>query len=65
MHTARLAALGASTELIGALRDPDRAEPLPDERLELVRVFTRRVLDTAGDVGDQALRDFLAAGFTA
>jgi ribosomal-protein-alanine N-acetyltransferase len=64
MHTAMLAAHGASAELIEALRDPDRAEPLPDERLDAIRVFTRRVLDTAGGVGDQALRDFLAAGYT-
>ena len=64
MHTARLTALGADPGLIAALRDPDRAEPLPDERLDAVRVFALRVLDTAGDVGDQALRDFLAAGYT-
>jgi ribosomal-protein-alanine N-acetyltransferase len=64
MHTARLTALGADPDLIEALRDPDRAEPLPDERLDAVRVFALRVLDTAGDVGDQALQDFLAAGYT-
>ena len=64
MHTARLTALGADPGLIEALRDPGRAEPLPDERLDAVRVFTLRVLDTAGDVGDRALRDFLAAGYT-
>src|SRR5438477_127803 len=64
MHTARLTALGADPGLITALRDPDRAEPLADERLDAVRVFTVRVLDTAGDVGDRALRDFLAAGYT-
>jgi AhpD family alkylhydroperoxidase len=64
MHTARLTALGADPGLIKALRDADRAEPLPDERLDAVRVFTLRVLDTAGDVGDRALRDFLAAGYT-
>jgi AhpD family alkylhydroperoxidase len=64
MHTARLTALGADPGLIEALRDPDRAEPLPDERLDAVRLFTVRVLDTAGDVGDQALQDFLAAGYT-
>jgi ribosomal-protein-alanine N-acetyltransferase len=64
MHTARLTALGADPGLIEALRDPDRAEPLPDERLDAVRVFALRVLDTAGDVGDQALQDFLAAGYT-
>ena len=64
MHTARLTALGADPGLIEALRDPGRTEPLPDERLDAVRVFTLRVLDTAGDVGDRALRDFLAAGYT-
>jgi AhpD family alkylhydroperoxidase len=64
MHTARLNALGADPGLIEALRDADCTEPLPDERLDAVRVFTLRVLDTAGDVGDQALRGFLVAGFT-
>ena len=63
MHTARLTALGASADLIAALRDGPR-EPLADERLEAIRVFTLAVLDTAGDVGDQALRDFLAHGYT-
>jgi AhpD family alkylhydroperoxidase len=61
MHTARLAALGASPDLIAALRD---AVPLPDEHLDAIRVFTLRVLDTAGDVGGQALGDFLAHGYT-
>jgi AhpD family alkylhydroperoxidase len=65
MHTARLTALGASPDLIAALRDADRTGPLPDERLDAIRVFTLRVLDTAGDVGDGALRDFLAWGYTA
>ena len=64
MHTARLTALAADPGLITALRDPNRAEPLPDEHLDAVRVFTLRVLDTAGDVGDQAMQDFLAAGYT-
>jgi AhpD family alkylhydroperoxidase len=61
MHTARLTALGAGSEIISGLR---RAEPLADERLEAIRVFTLRVLDTAGDVGEQALRAFLATGYT-
>ena len=65
MHTARLTALGASPDLMAALRDADSARPLPDERLDAIRVFTLRVLDTAGDVGDGALRDFLAWGYTA
>jgi AhpD family alkylhydroperoxidase len=61
MHTATLTALGADPGLIAALRD---AEPLADRRLDAIRLFTLRVLDTAGDVGDQALRDFLAVGYT-
>jgi AhpD family alkylhydroperoxidase len=61
MHTARLTAMGAGPDLIAQLRD---ARPLADERLEAVRAFTLRVLDTAGDVGDQALGEFLARGFT-
>ena len=61
MHTARLAALGAPAEVIAALRE---ASPLADHRLEAIRVFTLRVLDSAGDVGDDALRVFLASGYT-
>ena len=33
-------------------------------RLDAIRVFTLAVLDTAGDVGDQVLRDFLAHSYT-
>jgi AhpD family alkylhydroperoxidase len=61
MHTARLTALGAPSEVIATLRS---ALPVPDQRLDAVRVFTLRVLDTAGDVGDDALEAFLASGYT-
>jgi AhpD family alkylhydroperoxidase len=61
MHTARLTAMGAGPDLIDRLRD---ASPLTDGRLEAVRVFTLRVLDTVGDVDDQALAEFLASGYT-
>src|SRR5512142_1126157 len=61
MHTAALTALDAGPELIAALRG---ARPLPDERLDAIRVFTLRVMDTAGDVGEPALRNFLARGYT-
>jgi AhpD family alkylhydroperoxidase len=40
------------------------AEPLPDAGLEAIRVFTLQVLGTAGDVGGEALRAFLASGYT-
>lgn len=61
LHTARLTALGAEPGLIAATR---AALPLGDARLEALRVFTLRVLDTAGDVGDDALAGFLGQGFT-
>ena len=62
MHTARLTALGADADTITGLRN---AEPLPDPRLEAVRAFTLCVLDTAGEVGEEALGAFLASGYTA
>jgi AhpD family alkylhydroperoxidase len=61
IHTARLTALDADAELIEALRG---GEPLLDLRLDAVRVFTLRVLETAGDVGDAALQAFLAQCYT-
>jgi hypothetical protein len=38
--------------------------PLADPRLQAIRAFTLRVLESAGDVGDDALGDFLAHGYT-
>ena len=61
MHTARLTALDADAALIAALRG---AEALDDPHLDAIRVFTLRVLDTSGDVGEAALRGFLAQGYT-
>jgi AhpD family alkylhydroperoxidase len=61
MHTARLTALGVDADTIAALRN---AGPLADQALEVIRIFTLRVLDTAGDVGDEALHAFLASGYT-
>jgi AhpD family alkylhydroperoxidase len=61
MHTARLIAAGADDAVIAALR---AGTVLADPRLEAVRAFTIRVLDTTGDAGDDAVRAFLDAGFT-
>jgi AhpD family alkylhydroperoxidase len=61
MHTARLAALDTQPDVIAALRE---AAPLPDQRLEAARVFTLQLLDSAGEVGDDALQAFLASGYT-
>jgi AhpD family alkylhydroperoxidase len=61
MHTARLTKLGTDAELIAALRE---SKPLADERLDAVRIFTLQVLETTGDVGDEALQAFFAQGYT-
>ncbi|HEX4829772.1 MAG TPA: carboxymuconolactone decarboxylase family protein [Trebonia sp.] len=63
MHTALLTRMGAGASLIAALRSGPGA-PLGDPRLDALAAFTLRVMDTAGDVGDDALRAFLAAGYT-
>jgi AhpD family alkylhydroperoxidase len=61
MHTAKLTGMGADAEVIAALRE---GLPLPDERLEAIRVFTLAVLASAGAVGDDELRAFTAHGYT-
>jgi len=61
MHTARLTKLGADAGLIADLRG---GSALADQRLEAIRAFTLRVLETTGDVGDDALKAFLAQGYT-
>jgi AhpD family alkylhydroperoxidase len=61
MHTAQLTALGADAGLIAALR---AGQPPADPRLAAAREFTLRVLDTAGDVGEPALRAFFGQGYT-
>jgi AhpD family alkylhydroperoxidase len=61
MHTARLAALGADPDLTAALRS---GAPLGEGRLEAVRAFTVRVIDTAGEPGEQAMAEFFGHGFT-
>jgi AhpD family alkylhydroperoxidase len=63
MHTPRLRTHGADEALITALLAGDRA--LPDPHLEAMRAFTLRAHETSGDVGDEALRAFLDAGYTA
>ena len=62
MHTARLAALGAGSDLTEALRS---GKALADERLAAVQAFTLDVIATTGAVSDVQLRAFLDCGFTA
>ncbi|MFC8131419.1 carboxymuconolactone decarboxylase family protein [Streptomyces sp. NPDC057302] len=67
MHTAKLRKLGADAELIAALREGrglEEAGAGAGAGLEVVRRFTLEVLATAGGVGDEELKAFLAAGYT-
>jgi len=60
IHSARLRQLGHA-ELITPLRDQSA---LADPALEAVRVFTTRLLETTGEVPDEQVQEFLAAGYT-
>jgi AhpD family alkylhydroperoxidase len=62
MHTGRLRKLKADAALIAALRQT--GAPLADPRLEALRQFTMRVLATAGEVPEDEVAEFLAAGYT-
>jgi alkylhydroperoxidase family enzyme len=48
-------------DIIAALRD---GQPLADKRLEALRVFTNRLIEKRGHVGDVELQNFFAAGYT-
>lgn len=52
---------GIDDAVIEALRE---GTPLPDERLEALRSFTRSVVEERGWVGEDAIDAFLASGFT-
>ncbi|MDG4816608.1 hypothetical protein O7628_14010 [Micromonospora sp. WMMD956] len=60
MHTAILTRHAGTTALIEALRI---GAALPEPRLEALRRFTAAVLDHLGDVPDEELAAFLAAGW--
>jgi AhpD family alkylhydroperoxidase len=61
IHTQRLTALGADAGLVADLRNK---ASLKDERLAAIQTFTDEILDSAGAVGDDALRTFFAHGYT-
>jgi AhpD family alkylhydroperoxidase len=61
MHTGALVRLDASPDVVSALRE---GRSLDDPRLEAVRTFTVRVLETAGAVPDDEVAAFRAARFT-
>jgi AhpD family alkylhydroperoxidase len=61
IHSSILAGTVSDEPLLDALR---AQSPLSDGRLEALRLFTRLVLETKGNVGDAALAAFLSHGFT-
>lgn len=61
MHTAKVMAMGQPEEVVAALRNQQQ---LQDPRLDAIREFTLEVLATAGAVAPEALRAFLAHGYT-
>jgi alkylhydroperoxidase family enzyme len=60
IHGSTLGRLGRP-DLVAPLRE---SADLPDPELEAVRVFVHRVLDQAGEVSEEELDGFLAAGYT-
>ncbi|WP_329082989.1 carboxymuconolactone decarboxylase family protein [Streptosporangium sp. NBC_01469] len=62
MHTATLVRLEAPPEVVEALR---AGKPLPGARAEALRSFTLAVMDHRGAVGDEEVRAFLDAGYSA
>jgi AhpD family alkylhydroperoxidase len=61
MHTGRLRQMKAEPELITALR---QGIHIADNRREALRQFTLRALETTGQVPDEEIKEFLAAGYT-
>ncbi len=62
MHSAMLAGTAEGAPLVGALRE---GTALPSPRLEALRRFVLRVLETRGAVGSEAEQALLLAGFGA
>ncbi|WP_341711823.1 carboxymuconolactone decarboxylase family protein [Erythrobacter sp.] len=60
-HSMIMGMLKAPQDVIDALRNNT---PIPDSKLEALRVFARGLLEKRGHVGDEALQDFLDAGYT-
>lgn len=60
-HTMLARMAEAPDAVVEALRD---GTPIPDEKLEALRRFTRAVVEERGWVSDEAVEGFLEAGYT-
>ncbi len=59
-HTGIAKSMKVSDEIINALRDET---PLPDDKLEALRTFTLKVMRQHGNLKQQDVDDFFAAGY--
>lgn len=59
-HSTELAEAGFPTDEIERVRN---MEPLSDDRLEALRLFTHRIVKRRGHLSDEHIADFLEAGF--
>lgn len=60
-HSGIAKMVGMTHEDIEALR---RGQPLADQKLQALRLFTKRMIEARGWVNDQEIAEFLAAGYT-
>lgn len=60
-HTWMMKAAKMPDEIIQALRE---GTPIPDVKLQALHDYTKSLLDSRGHIGDQALKDFLDAGYS-
>lgn len=60
VHSTTALASGVDSAVVEALRD---GKPLPNDRLEAVRRFTDAVVTDRGDVAEDEIESFLAAGY--
>lgn len=59
-HTAFAVAQNVSADVIGAIRNN---QPIDDHKLEALNQFTRLLVRNKGMISEQAVQDFLAAGY--
>lgn len=60
-HSGLAKMVGMTPEDIEALRS---GQPLTDQKLQSLRLFTQRMIEARGWVNDQEIEEFLAAGYT-
>ncbi|BAZ49163.1 carboxymuconolactone decarboxylase family protein [Nostoc ellipsosporum NOK] len=60
-HSGLAKMIGMTDEDIEALR---HGQPLADQKLQALRLFTKRMIEARGWVNDQEIEEFLAAGYT-